>query len=141
MKRNILIALSVFVSCTALAQSGVVVIVNKSTPIEKLDPSQATQIFLKQVQTWSDGTVIQPVDLTSDSSMRADFYSKVTGRSIAQVRSYWARQAFTGQGFPPRELATVEDVKKFVGATPGAIGYVDRKSAEGATKIVLEAGN
>jgi ABC-type phosphate transport system substrate-binding protein len=141
MTRPILILLGLWslLACgTALAQSSIVVIANKSVPVDKIDTGQATQIFLKQVNTWPDGAPIQPVDIAEGSPLRAEFYSRVTGRSPGQLRAYWARQAFTGMGFPPRELATAEDVTKAVQATPGSIGYVDRKNSDGSTKVVLD---
>lgn len=123
------------------AQTALVVIVNKAVPVEKLDAGQATQIFLKQVSQWPDGRPIQPIDIQEGSALRAEFYSRVTGRSPGQLRAYWARQAFTGMGLPPREVATAEDVNKAVQSTPGAIGYVDRKDVvDGAAKVVLDAG-
>lgn len=124
------------ISLQATAQ--VVVIANKDAPVDKIERDQATQIFLKQVQSWPDGSAIQPVDLREGTPLRAEFYSKVTGRSVAQVRSYWARQAFTGMGFPPKQVASAEDVSKAVQNTPGSIGYVARKEGETGVKVLLE---
>jgi ABC-type phosphate transport system substrate-binding protein len=124
----------------ALAQSSPVVIANKAVPVDKIDPGQATQIFLKQVQTWPDGVPIEPVDIKEGSQLRIDFYARVTGRTPAQLRAYWARQAFTGMGFPPREVATAEDVIRAVQSRRGGIGYVDRKDVDDTgTKILLDA--
>lgn len=123
---------------SALAQNAVVIIANRAVPVEKLDPNQATQIFLKQMQTWPDGKPIQPIDIKEGSPLRMEFYTKVTGRSAGQLRAYWARQAFTGMGFPPREVATAADVNKVVQATPGAVGYIDKKNAESGVKVVLD---
>ena len=123
----------------AMAQSTVAVVVNKDVPIEKVDAGQATQLFLRQVTTWSDGLRVQPVDLTQGNPLRAEFYSRITGRSPGQLRAYWARQAFTGMGVPLREVATVEDVSRFIRSTPGAIGYVERRNIDTGLKIVLEA--
>lgn len=122
----------------ALAQNSLVVIANNTVTVDKIDASQATQIFLKQIQTWPDGKTIQPIDIKEGSPLRAEFYSKITGRSPGQMRAYWARQAFTGMGFAPKEFATADDVSKAVQATPGAIGYIDKKNATGTAKIVLE---
>lgn len=134
-----LLGLASLLACdVALAQSSLVVIANKSVPVDKIDAGQATQIFLKQVNTWPDGGPIQPIDIQEGSPLRAEFYSRITGRSPGQLRAYWARQAFTGMGFPPREVATAEDVSRAVQATPGGIGYVDRKNSDGTTKIVLD---
>ena len=123
----------------AMAQSTLAVVVNKDVPIEKVDAGQATQLFLRQVTTWSDGVRVQPVDLTQGNPLRAEFYSRITGRSPGQLRAYWARQAFTGMGVPLREVATVEDVSRFILSTPGAIGYVERRNIDTGLKIVLEA--
>ena len=123
----------------AMAQSTLAVVVNKDVPIETVDAGQATQLFLRQVTTWSDGVRVQPVDLTQGNPLRAEFYSRITGRSPGQLRAYWARQAFTGMGVPLREVATVEDVSRFILSTPGAIGYVERRNIDTGLKIVLEA--
>lgn len=134
-----LLALLGWVLCApVLAQNTPVVIANKSVPVDRIDAGQATQIFLKQVQTWPDGGRIEPVDLKEGSPLRAEFYARVTGRSPGQLRAYWARQTFTGMGFPPREVATSEDVMRLVQATPGGVGYVDRKNADGAAKVLLD---
>ena len=122
----------------AMAQPSVAVVVNKDVQVDKVDPGQATQLFLRQVTTWPDGVRVQPVDLPQSNPLRAEFYSRVTGRSPGQLRAYWARQAFTGMGVPLREVATVEDVNRFVRSTPGAIGYVERRSTDVGLKIVLE---
>ena len=128
-----------FSASAAMAQSTLAVVVNKDVPIEKVDAGQATQLFLRQVTTWSDGVRVQPVDLTQGNPLRAEFYSRITGRSPGQLRAYWARQAFTGMGVPLREVATVEDVSRFIRSTPGAIGYVERRNIDTGLKIVLEA--
>ncbi|MEY8877403.1 MAG: phosphate ABC transporter substrate-binding protein [Leptothrix sp. (in: b-proteobacteria)] len=130
--------LSVRVSAQAPAPGSLVVIANKAVPVDKIDAGQATQIFLKQINTWPDGGPIQPIDIKEGSPLRAEFYSRISGRSPGQLRAYWARQAFTGMGFPPREVATAEDVSKAVQATPGGIGYIDRKNSDSGTKVVLD---
>ena len=124
----------------AWAQSPLVVIAHPGVAVDKIDANQVTQIFLKQIQTWPDGKAIQPIDIKEGSPLRTEFYSKVAGRSPGQMRAYWARQAFTGMGFAPKEFATADDVSKAVQTTPGAIGYIDKKSAVGSAKIVLQPG-
>ncbi len=140
MKHLHIALLGCLLSSGAWAQSPLVVIANPSVAVEKIDANQVTQIFLKQIQTWPDGKPIQPIDIQEGSPLRTEFYSKVAGRSPGQMRAYWARQAFTGMGFPPRELATADDVSKAVQATPGAIGYIDKKNAPGSAKILLQPG-
>ena len=127
-----------FSAPAAMAQSAVAVVVNKNVPVEKIDPGQATQLFLRQVTTWPDGVRVQPIDLPPSNPLRAEFYGSITGRSPGQLRAYWARQAFTGMGVPLHEVATVEDVNRFIRSTPGSIGYVERRNTDAGVKIVLE---
>ncbi len=136
--RRLVLASLWLAATSALAQPAPVVIANESVSVDRIDAGQATQIFLKQIQTWPDGVPIVPVDIKEGSPLRTEFYAKVTGRSPAQLRAYWARQSFTGMGFPPREVATAEDVNRAVQAQRGAVGYVDRKDVEAGTKVLLE---
>lgn len=123
---------------SALADEQVVVIANSEAPVEKVSPDQVTQIFLRQVQTWPDGKAVYPVDIKEGSPLRSEFYSKITGRSPSQLRAYWARQAFTGMGVPPKQVASAGEANKTVRSTPGAIGYVGKKEADGPVKVVLD---
>lgn len=140
MKVFSLAMISFFAASFAYAEGPVVVISNRDAPVEKISADQATQIFLKQVQTWPNGKAIYPVDIKDGSPLRAEFYSKVTGRSPGQLRAYWARQSFTGMGVPPKEVASAEDAAKFVESTSGAVGYVAKQDADGNVKIVLLPG-
>ncbi len=123
----------------AFADENPVVIVNQETPVDKIDQNQVTQIFLRQTQTWSNGKTIQPIDLKEGSSLKTDFYSKVTGRSPAQLRAYWARQSFTGMGIPPKEVSTTEEMNKMIENTPGAIGYINKTEIRKSNKIIFES--
>jgi ABC-type phosphate transport system substrate-binding protein len=139
MKSLLLILSAMLWSANVAAEEPVVVIANRDAAVDKISPERATQIFLKQVQSWPDGRAIQPIDLKEGSPLRAEFYAKVTGRSPGQLRAYWARQSFTGMGLPPKQVASAEDVSRLVQSTPGAIGYVGRKQAAGtAVRVVLD---
>lgn len=116
-----------------------IVIAHKDVATDKLSPERVTQIFLRQQQTWPDGSPIQPIDLKEGSVARRAFYSQVTGRSPGQLRSYWARQSFTGMGLPPRQAESDEEVSRWVQNTPGAIGYVSRKPSQAQVKVLLTA--
>lgn len=137
---RLLVLTGLLLAAPAMAQTAPVVIANKSVAIDRIDAGQAAQIFLKQIHTWPNGVPIEPVDIKEGSPLRIEFYAKITGRTPGQLRAYWARQAFTGMGFPPREVATAEDVTRAVQAQPGGIGYVDRKNADGSIKVLLDPG-
>lgn len=140
MRRLIFLMLtSLVLAQEALAEEdSLQVIANRAVPVDRVDPAHATQIFLKQIRTWSDGTAIEPVDLQEGSPVRDEFYRTVTGREPAQLRAYWARQAFTGMGFPPRQAVDANEATRIVTETPGAIGYTATRDVDGSLKVVLE---
>lgn len=125
--------------CAALAaapaRAEVVVIVNKSGP-DSMTREQVSDVFLGKVSTLPGGASATPYDLPEASPLREEFYTKTTGKSAAQVKSYWAKMAFTGKGTPPREGSSAE-VRKAVAGTPGTIGYVEKSAVDGSVKVVL----
>lgn len=138
MKQLAFLLIGFLVTGAARGEGGVVVIANASVPVSRVDASQATQIFLKQIQTWPDGSAIHPIDIKDGSPLRDEFYRRVANRSPGQLRAFWARQAFTGMGSPPRQAASPDDVHRIVQTTPGAIGYVSRRQADASVKVVLD---
>ena len=63
----------------------------------------------------------------------------LTGKSSAQIKTYWSRQMFTGQSQPPAEASSAEEVVKLVGKDPNLIGYVDKALLKDNPVIVLLA--
>lgn len=117
------------------AAAEVVVIVNKSGP-DAMTKEQISDVFLGKASTLPGGASAAPYDLPEASPLREEFYTKATGKSAAQVKSYWAKMAFTGKGTPPKE-GTSAEVRKAVASTPGAIGYVEKSAVDGSVKAVL----
>jgi ABC-type phosphate transport system substrate-binding protein len=109
----------------AWASADVVAVVSANSAIKALTADQLADIFLGRVSRFPNGLLAVPIDLREDSPERNQFYAKVTDKTPAQVRAYWSKIIFTGRGQPPRVLATDLDVKKFIAANVGAIGYID----------------
>jgi ABC-type phosphate transport system substrate-binding protein len=78
-----------------------------------------------------------PVDLPDSSPAYVEFYTKATGKDVAQVKSIWSRIAFTGKGQPPKQLADAAAVKKAVAASPNTVGYIDKAAVDGTVKVLL----
>ncbi|MDC8770355.1 type 2 periplasmic-binding domain-containing protein [Roseateles albus] len=119
-----------------LVAADVAVIVHPSNAAT-IDEEQITKIFLGQTKTFSGGAEATPVDI-KDSPVREEFGNKVLKKNPSQLKALWARQIFTGGAKPPRELASDEEVIKFVASTPGAIGYVDAGKANATVKVVTK---
>jgi ABC-type phosphate transport system substrate-binding protein len=80
-------------------------------------------IFLKKVQRWGDGQLIEPVDLTATSPVREAFSEEMLGMPVAGVKNYWMERMGKGL-WPPRIKEADGDVIGYVAGHPGGIGYV-----------------
>jgi len=112
------------------------IIVNDENPATSIGADELSRIFMKKTKTWTDGTPIQPVDLSGTSGTRKEFSRRVHGRSASAVKNSWQRQVFTGRGTPPPELQSEEDVVTYVRFNRGAIGYVSSQTDSSGVRIV-----
>ena len=100
------------------------VIVNAANPVASLTREETSRLFLRKVVTWKTGGAVQPVDQGEGSAARRSFSKSIHRRDIPGVKRYWQELIFTGQGVPPLERASDEEVVAFVAGSRGAIGYV-----------------
>src|SRR5471032_3021132 len=124
-------------SAGAFAQ--VAVVVNPKSPMASMTANQVSGIFLGKSNTLPSGGTAMPTDLPDSAATRELFYTKVTGKSTAQVKAAWSRLVFSGKATPPKELDSSADVKKFVAANPDAIGYIEKSAVDSSVKVVFSA--
>jgi ABC-type phosphate transport system substrate-binding protein len=133
--RSLALASLLFAAAPAWAE--LVVIVSAKNPTTSLTAQQVAQIYLGRSGTFPGGGAATPLDIRDGNALREEFYSKVTEKSPGQVKAYWAKQMFSGNGSPPRELGSAVEVRRAVAGDPSAIGYVDRSNLDGSVKEVL----
>ncbi len=120
-----MIAAAVFArSADAQSAQPFEVIVNSANPVASLTREETSRLFLRKVVTWKPGESVQPVDQSETSAVRRSFSKAIHHKEIAGVKRYWQELIFTGQGVPPIERGSDEDVVTFVAGMRGAIGYV-----------------
>jgi len=113
------------------------VIVNASNPVSTLSKDEVAKLFLKKTIAWQSGQSASPVELPATAKVREAFAREVLNKSVAQVRSYWQQQIFSGRDVPPPEKPNEDEVLAFVRANPNAIGYVSRTANMGrGVKVV-----
>jgi ABC-type phosphate transport system substrate-binding protein len=142
MKTNIILRLAAAAAlCTASlgALAQVAVVVNPKSPMASMTADQVSGIFLGKSNTLPSGGTAVPTDLPDSVPAREIFYTKVTGKSTAQVKAAWSRLVFSGKATPPKELASSADVKKFVASNPDAIGYIEKSAVDSSVKVVFSA--
>lgn len=131
MKRNctllsLIATIGVLSSPLAAQAQDFTVIVNASNPVSSLPRDDVAKLFLKKTVAWESGKPAAPVELPAAAKAREAFARTVLNKSIAQVKSYWQQQIFSGRDVPPPEKQTESDVVAFVRSNPGAIGYVSK---------------
>jgi ABC-type phosphate transport system substrate-binding protein len=125
-------------SAAPFALAETVVIVAAANPVTALTADQAADLFLGRVSNFPTGGTATPIDQTDGSPVRDDFYTKVTNKSGAQVKAYWAKLVFTGQkAKPPQDAGDSVGVKRAVADNPGGVGYVDKSVVDNSVKVVL----
>lgn len=135
-----LAALLLLVSAVVVSAAGsltdVVVIVHPAQDVTSITTADLTKFFLKKTAKWGDGIVVAPVDQAAEAPVRALFSELVLGKKVTAVSSYWQQQVFSGQGIPPEVKAGDAEVRSYVKATPGAIGYLSAGAATDGVKVL-----
>ena len=128
-KTKITVMLAAHLMLVAVAQADVVVIGNLAAPTMSKD--EVSQFFLGKSQA------MKPVDRSSADPIKAQFYQKLSGQDLSQVKATWSRLVFTGKASAPKELPDAGAVKKAVAADPKAIGYIDKSEVDATVKVLL----
>jgi ABC-type phosphate transport system substrate-binding protein len=109
----------------------IAVVVNPKNPATRMFSEQASQFFLGK------STMFVPLDQAEKSPIRAEFYQKLSGKDISQVKAAWAKIVFTGKGVAPAEMHSTAEVKKAVAADVNAIGYIEKSAVDDSVKTIL----
>lgn len=113
------------------------VIVNKANA-SSVDKAAVAKMYTGDKKSWDDGTPIAALDLPEDNAARTAFSTDVLGKTVANVKSFWAQLVFSGKALPPKMLASDDDVKKFVSANKGAIGYIRTSAVDDSVKVAIK---
>jgi ABC-type phosphate transport system substrate-binding protein len=106
------------------AEESFKVIVNKSNPGGRINREALQTIFLKTGARWGNGHLVEGVDQSTRSAVRAAFAEHVLGHSLQAVEAEWTQSILQGKGVPPPVRPSDEEVVAYVKARPDAIGYV-----------------
>jgi len=119
------------------ASAGVAVIGNPDLGVNSITAEQAANIFLGKMKRLPDGSPVTVIEHKDGDSVKEEFYDKIVGKTPSQLKAYWAKLVFTGEGVPPKEYGGDKAVLEHVSKTPGAIGYVSDGSVDKSVKVLL----
>ena len=123
----------------AAAYADVVVVVGVKSGIKTLTKEQVAGVYLaKKPYTCADGDDLLPLDLASADPLRNEFYTKVTGRSAAQLEAYWPDAMLSGLKSPRLvAYADIDVVKRMLNQNPDYIAYISKKAVDSSVRIVF----
>lgn len=135
--RATVLALGLAISlASTMAVADVVVVVSAKSTVAALTKTQLEDIFLGRVSHFPNGQRAVPIDQTDGSAAREQFYTKLAGRTPAQMKAYWSKIIFTGRGQPPTEVSDGAELKKRLAANAEAIGYIDASLIDDSVRVV-----
>jgi len=123
--------LSLMFCASAFANAAVVVVANPGA--NDIDAGTIKKVYLGKAKSLN----IEALELEDGNPLKAEFHSKVTGKTEAQLQAYWAKKVFTGKGNPPKELTSSALVKSAVANQSNAIGYIDESEVDSSVKVIL----
>ena len=119
-----------------LAQADLVVVTGSNSTITSLTETEVRQLFSGQLKTVA-GKPVQALDLPNTGQHREEFYRKLMGRSPEQMRAYWTRLIFTGQGKPPREVSSTQELSTLV-SSGDYIGYLPADAIGNNVRVLYQ---
>lgn len=135
-KTTYLVTLLYLALAPLISVAEIAVITNPQLPVTSMSREEIYRIYLGKTKFLPSGVKITPVDQRPGASARAQFYANVIRKSETEMKSYWSRVIFTGQGQPPVQESDDQAVKEYVAKNPNALGYIDRSAVDDSVKIV-----
>ena len=127
-----------FWGCCQAAQADLVVIANPQSGIEKLSKDEVINLYMGRNRKLASGMNAMPLDLTAANTEKAKFYALLVNKNLPEINSYWARLMFSGQGSPPMQVESVDEVLDIVSSNKAAIGYIERKKLDKRVRMIYD---
>jgi ABC-type phosphate transport system substrate-binding protein len=122
---------------TQVSLAQVAVVVGAKSAAANMSANDVSALFLGKSDQLPGVGVALLLDQAESNAVRDTFYSKVTGKSAAQVKAAWSRLVFSGKATPPKEVANSAEVKKLVATNANAIGYIEKSAVDATVKVLL----
>lgn len=135
-KMGVLLFVFCMFGVQAFANAGLSVIANNQLSLESLEIRQVRGIFLAKTNKFPNGVFVKFINQTEGSPVANEFDKKVLRKTVAQLKSYWMKLVYTGRARLPGKLASDAEVKKWVAAAVGRIGYIDSASVDNTVKVL-----
>lgn len=118
-----LLALVFLLGLAPVRAESTIAITHSSPVSADLDRDTLRAVFSMRLRQWPDGTPVRLFVMPDDDRLHIAFVRERLGTYPYVWRALWDRLVFTGTGFAPTTVRSVEEMRERVRNTPGAIGY------------------
>jgi ABC-type phosphate transport system substrate-binding protein len=116
---------------------GLAIVVNRQNPTSNLSLAQLRVLFTGERRWWPKHHRIVLAAMRRGTPERATVLRVIYKMDERDLSKYFLYQAFKGEGLTtPALLRSPADVRKFVGTTPGAVGYLRASDVDDSVKVV-----
>ena len=126
-------------SLPATAVDGRVVVVTHPDNQNTITREDLYRLYFGKLRTLPNGQRLIPLVNNGDEDQLKLFASQVLQRSSQQLRSYWARQLFTGKGKPPVRAKDALALKNLIATNPDYVGYLWESEVDGSVRVIFAA--
>lgn len=134
--RKLVIALIICTILPIASFAKIAVIANKDVKTSSINKAKLLDVYTLDVNEFG-GSKIKIFDYSSETAVRKDFFDYL-GKSIADFKQVWMKKKLTGNGNPPINVGSEDDMLSKVASTPGAIGYVSSDKVNASVKVLME---
>ena len=127
MERVGICLLCLLIFSSGIAWADIVIIAHQNVPETTVTKKDLQEMFLGKRVQWKDNTTIHPVTV-KEVELHKAFLKQYVNKSFAKWNAHWKRMVFTGNGTPPKQFATQQELLEYVAKTAGAIGYIDAET-------------
>lgn len=135
-KLSTMVLASLALAFACRAEADYYIVVSERNPTVSMTRQQVLQVFMGRSRFFPGGEPAVPYDIGSNP-VREGFYHALSGLSLPQVTSYWARLMFSGRNLPPQRLDDEDAVAGKVAGDPAAIGWLTRPPRHGGLRTVM----
>jgi len=122
---------------TSAPTEPLVIVVNRSNPVDELSFAELRRIFLGNRSHWANGRRITLVMREPGEPERNTIIRDVCGMTEEQLNRHFLHGLFTGEILvSPKTLSSPTGVRKFIFNVPGAIGYLRIGDVDSTVKVL-----
>ena len=122
-----------FAAARIVRADDLVIIANNSVKAAAISQDEARDVFLGDANSLG-GSHVVPVVLQKGPVHEA--FLQLVGKSESVFEATWRKQVFTGKGSMPHACDSEDALIAYVGATPGAVGYVSGSKPAAGVKVL-----